>query len=999
MQRIRSLFIVLVVVIGHAFGQTTHSLWERHVLKADSIFLVNPADTAAILSSLLASEEQYYFVESDTGLVREFNPVGEPLWLEEPSVIINEGLIERAYAIRVALLGSNHPHVARSLERIGGLQGRYARYDDAIATFERALAIYERAYGPDHPELGRTLHFLGAYHRYLYRFSKAEYYLTRSLYNRETGLEPSDPIISYSLNGLAHLYWNLGRYKDAERLYKRGLILREKGYGPSDRAAVGSRSNLIRLYIIQGRFEDAESIMNEVFMRYYPTNSAYAQLGSLYLRSGQNDKAIHFARRGISALLEQMGGESPYTCLMLELLGDAYRKKGDTDSAVIYYLQAIDNISQSPTIGLGRDVEAIQQNLAGLYCQLGRTQDAAPLVQKVVHERERVFGSSHPSLADALELRSKYYLLTGKPDSATADAQRAFVIRRNHFEGSFAVMAEHEALATFQVLRESASNYISCLLTPGHNVADPHNEAFQVMLAVKGRITDGIASRHVHFIGDTLLESLIDRYNALKGRLSSVYLEGAGNQGKTNYRELVDSLSLQILAIEEELAERSSTFQSSSALRAASPASISSILPLNTVLIEFMRASMFQPHVNATEERYLAIVANAHGVVGMTDLGSAENIDRTIKRYRDHLRGLSGTPVMSSSEQNEYTEIADQLFSLIWQPVQRYVGKHDTLLISPDGALNLVSFGGLARRNGKFLIEHHPIHYATSARELLASQRQTERGTGLLLFGNPDFNAPVATRRGSTPQPPIRKQEQRVSYATRNIRTDCLSLTGAALLPLPATEQEVDAVGSLWGRNYTSEPLLKFTGYAASEENFKRLASGRRVIHLATHGYFLNGDCGDRQSFSGRRENPLLLSGLFFSGANLLGKGADSADADDGILTALEVTGLNLRGTDLVMLSACETGLGRVEQGEGTYGLRRALHLAGARTVISSLWQIPDTETMKFMKRLYATHATSYPALLQQAAVSHIREARKRGRSDHPFFWGAFMASGEWRIR
>ena len=189
-------------------------------------------------------------------------------------------------------------------------------------------------------------------------------------------------------------------------------------------------------------------------------------------------------------------------------------------------------------------------------------------------------------------------------------------------------------------------------------------------------------------------------------------------------------------------------------------------------------------------------------------------------------------------------------------------------------------------------------------------------------------------------------------------------------------------------------------GAAASEENLKRIAPLSRRIHLATHGFVANrllvpsGEYAEWYSL----ENPLLLSGLYLAGSNLVSAVTDQTQGEDGVLTALEVAGLDLRGTDLVVLSGCETGLGTIEQGEGVFGLRRAFQMAGAKTVISSLWAVPDAETVTFMKAVYSSHATTYPELMQNAALQRIREARRRGRPVDPFIWGAFVATGDWRI-
>jgi CHAT domain-containing protein len=213
----------------------------------------------------------------------------------------------------------------------------------------------------------------------------------------------------------------------------------------------------------------------------------------------------------------------------------------------------------------------------------------------------------------------------------------------------------------------------------------------------------------------------------------------------------------------------------------------------------------------------------------------------------------------------------------------------------------------------------------------------------------------------------------------------------------------VEASADKWKQETDEEATVRL-GPQASEESFKSEAAGHRVIHLATHGYFMEGIDRRRQTPSGSRlaldvalENPLLQSGLFFAGANLRGEQADSAGVEDGILTAYEVSALDLTGTVLVVLSACETGLGEVKAGEGVYGLRRAFQVAGARTVVSTLWPVPDRVTAEIISDLYGEHDAPLPATLRNAQLERLRDIRANGRVDHPVTWGAFIAIGDWR--
>ncbi len=206
--------------------------------------------------------------------------------------------------------------------------------------------------------------------------------------------------------------------------------------------------------------------------------------------------------------------------------------------------------------------------------------------------------------------------------------------------------------------------------------------------------------------------------------------------------------------------------------------------------------------------------------------------------------------------------------------------------------------------------------------------------------------------------------------------------------------------------------MTVLSGSSASETAVKNALSGRRVLHFATHGFFISDACPPDGSRSGGvarssaaarfaeegRENPLLLSGLAFAGANR--RGAARLDEDDGILTAEEVAGLNLNGVEWAVLSACDTGLGEIRAGEGVFGLRRAFQVAGARTVIMSLWPVDDQATRAWMRALYEarfSRGLSTADAVHSASVSVLRDRRAKKQSTLPLYWAAFVAAGDWR--
>jgi CHAT domain-containing protein len=225
--------------------------------------------------------------------------------------------------------------------------------------------------------------------------------------------------------------------------------------------------------------------------------------------------------------------------------------------------------------------------------------------------------------------------------------------------------------------------------------------------------------------------------------------------------------------------------------------------------------------------------------------------------------------------------------------------------------------------------------------------------------------------------------------------SSCREFEEAHFLPLPATRTEAQEVLALWHNG--DERLLEGTG--ATEGAFKREAPGRRVVHAATHGFFLREDCthrlaGEEASY----ENPLLLSGLVFAGANR--RASTDSLSEDGILTAEEVSSLALDGTEWVVLSACNSGVGAIVSGEGVLGLRRAFQLAGARTVITSLWPVNDRAARRWMRSLYEAHLRDgrpTDDAVREATRRLLAERRAAGADTNPATWAAFVAVGDWR--
>ena len=408
-------------------------------------------------------------------------------------------------------------------------------------------------------------------------------------------------------------------------------------------------------------------------------------------------------------------------------------------------------------------------------------------------------------------------------------------------------------------------------------------------------------------------------------------------------------------------------------------------IPSNAALVEFIQYEPFDAKERTYgEPRYAVYVLLPNGQMQWQDLGEAAIIDAQIEQFREMLgsgeRGIGR--VQKTYTVEEIKQTAKELDKLLMQPVRAMSGNATHLLLSPDSTLNLLPFAALVDEDDNYLVQNYLITYLTSGRDLLRLQlNQDTQTTTPLLFANPTYSAEgVVTANNS-------KEENRGKRSAE--------LSSLTFKLLPATEIEGGAIKEL----IPQFELL--TEQEASENNLKQ-TKNPEFLHLATHGFFLppepeetnnnrnNGTIDlDNQPVFSTRENPLLRSGLALAGFNQRDSGTE-----DGVLTALEVTGLNLRGTKLVVTSACETGLGDVRAGEGVYGLRRAFTLAGAQSQLMSLWKVSDDGTKDLMVEYYSRiqNGEARGEALRQVQLEMIQSEDR----NHPFFWAAFIPSGSW---
>jgi CHAT domain-containing protein len=696
-----------------------------------------------------------------------------------------------------------------------------------------------------------------------------------------------------------------------------------------------------------------------------------------------------------------LGPDHPEVAASATNLAYVLSRSGDDEAARPLYQRALGIWEKS----LGADhpkVATALVNLARLYLKTGNYQDAGPLLARALAIQEKGLGSEHPDVAVTLSSRAELAAHTGETIEAFSTAARAEAISREHLQLTVRTLPERQALAYASSL-PSALDLMLRLASTRPSDGEMSTAAWDAVIRGRAIILDEMAARH-RSAGAGEAREIAELAGALasaRQRLAALAVRGIRNDPPERYRRLLDQARDEKDRAERALAESSAEFRDDQSRSRIGLRDLSAALPAESALVAFVRYTDAEPF-------YLAFVLRSGTTVpAVVPLGSAAGVDRLILQWRKQLdqEAMSGRRVANRGEA-AYRRVAGELRRQVWDPLLTHLSSATRVFVVPDGTLHLVSFAALPTDAPHYLVETGPvIHYLSAERDLLHTDLAEANGEGWLAVGGPAFDEPTLPR--VAPEAPF-----------RGTRSACRDFHSMRFDPLPDTLKEVDEVVSLWNDTRRAPggpaPLrsamamhaetVRLTGAAASESAFKAEAPGHRILHLATHGFFLGGRCASALDPSAAstakiaRENPLLLSGLILAGANL--RNVAAPDQEDGVLTAEEVAALNLSGVEWAVLSGCDTGAGEVREGEGVFGLRRAFQMAGAKTVIMSLWPVEDQATRQWMRTLYEGRLMkklSTADAVREASLALLGDRRAKGLGAHPFYWAAFVATGDWR--
>jgi CHAT domain-containing protein len=657
---------------------------------------------------------------------------------------------------------------------------------------------------------------------------------------------------------------------------------------------------------------------------------------------------------------------------------------------------------------------AVNARLGTTQRKLGNLAEAGETLSKAVEAQRTTVGENSTLIGDTLFQRAIVENLTHNPQAARSSIEESLQLQQQILS-RMGYLVSDKSLSIILGGDESRLDLLLDVLLelpPDQQTAESgfYWTVQQKGLALDVRCRQRAWQQSQQY--NSQIVRLSERVRLLNQELADLALLQSDQINRTQLREQRTTLTRDIAQANSELAL---ALQQSGVELAVASGDVDQVrkrLPADAVLIDYVliRRLTLEDNVIRVVPRYVAFIVSGRSdrPLEMIDIGDAEEIDELISRLRNETNRVPQLLRISSEAGLEarYQPIARELYDKLLGPALSHLADCSSLIVSPDGRLSLVPFAALVDRDESYLVESIDVSYVSSSRDLLRERAAV--GSGTVIISNPNFDADSDSR-----QQTIDNLEEeggtRSLLVTRSAGD--LAMRSLRWRRLAGAEGEAhDVEGILAGTLF--EPVKKYLDNEAVEEVLKA-ARSPRIVHMATHGFYVPLEDEETRFSDSTRSidftsglaqlrtdaNPLLRSGIVLAGANRLAGGEDqeaTESIEDGWVTAQEIAGMDFRNTELIVLSACESGLGDISNGQGVQGIRRAFFNAGAHSVLTSLYEVPDVETRELMREFYLalTRSNDRLAALSQAQRKRIADRRATEDAAHPFFWASFIILG-----
>jgi len=882
-------------------------------------------------------------------------------------------------------------HLCRCLHELAKFHDDAGDYLRAERLYRRALEVRRQVHGPDHADTATSLMRLADLHRVLgLRETAGPLLLEAAEVTRRIASEESEQYAD-RMNSIALFHVDAGNAIQAEALFRQALEIRRRLHGDEHPAVAQALANLGQFYRQIGDWGAALGATKravEVFRR----------LGDhgLQLANALNNLA------GLHSLVRDLDAAEPLYREALEMqrraLGERHEKVAEVESnlAVVLLMRG-DAAAAEPLLRqatttvrecFGERHERYGNclhNLAQLHLVRGDLAAAEQALRAAVAVKAAALSSDHSKLIDTLSNLVFVLAASGRPAEALETLARISVIEDRHLGQVFRVGSSRQQLEHLRLPLLHLDLVLA--LVRQHFPDQPQWIVFawDLVLRRKALAAEASFTQRDAMVGGKYpqLREKFAKLAAVRWEVARRAMVDSDAAEPDGHREDLAAWEARCESLEAELARAVPELQLDQRLRAVGRRDVAAALPADSALVEFVRfrdpdlsSSLLLKGPASPPDRYAAFIVRPEkpDEAQFVDLGEAGAVERLIADFRSRVTGdaegrnMAVSPAVKAPIRVQGAGTA--LRAAVFDRIRAALGTARRVFLVPDGDLYLLPFEVLPDEAGQFLIDRYRFSYLDTGRDLLRfGQTASGRNNEPVVIADPDFDL------GQPASPPTHpgllargfSREALTSpglvsaKAARGAIIEALTRAGTSFPRLAGTRSEGERVGGLLG-------VVPWLGGEALERRLKGHRSPL-VLHLATHGYFLNesddaapesiglsrGEQAVAGRLTGRRlANPLLRSGLALAGANVWLRGGTPPDeAEDGLLTAEDVAGLDLLDTELVVLSACNTGLGDIRRYEGVFGLRRAFLLAGANTVVMSLWKVPDLATAILMEQFY----------------------------------------------
>lgn len=892
----------------------------------------------------------------------------------------------RAEALHIyeKVFGRDHYKFAHAAKTMATALSRQDRFTEAVQLHLEALEIFRKTFGEKQADYAKQCYHLGSTYHDAGNFSLAQQWLLQARALQEELFGKNHPDYGKTLNALGTLYLDRGDYVKAEVAYQEARVVAEKTAGKNHNDYLEVSNNLAVLYDELGQYDKAEKIFRDIIL----VREA---------RQGKNHPEYAFACVRLASTLTNMGRypeagtllESALT-VVANTLGMDNLRYAEVCGSMAYYYGRIGN--REKVEQLYAEIRALRakyqgknhidyaqacNNLAYAKDKNGKTDEAEQLYNEARTVLFTAGLTRHPlyatvcnNLATIYEDQQKY----AEAFQLYAQSGRVFI---NELNSNFILLSESEREKYLEEFNYFRDIYFSFVLGAADKIETATAWAFRYNMLTRGALFRASKSfrEEVQNTTDADFRKLFSSYQSLKAEYARALT--LSEQQLKERKIDVAALREQITENEKKLLQKSQILNRITSDTTYTWKDVQKLLKPDEALVEWVRMEYYKDGWTDSVIYLALIIRPQQQKPEYVVLGNGNDMEgREIKFYMNSI--MSGLENLRS-------------YNIFWKPLVSKLNNVRKVYIVPDGIYHNINLSTLYNpASGKYLSDEYALHLIGSSLDLIhyrgrqSAQRKNYRQYKVYLFGYPDYTGKKQARQYTATE-----RERIRDFIRKDSTQRFFDLTEGHVTVLEGTRIEVNEVNKVLKSKGIDAVL--FTDQDASEKHLKQLRSSD-VLHIATHGFFLsNADRLEPDKQVRIKENPLMRSGLLLAGAELGLRGESMPSDEDGILFANEVQLMDLKDTELVVLSACETGLGEIKNGEGVYGLQRSLQEAGAKNIIMSLWKVDDQVTQELMTQFYTLLFSG------KSRRSAFEEAQSiiRQKHPHPYYWGAFVLIGE----